>query len=282
LLLDVGADLHLRDLDGSSVLAHAGSPEVVRALIAAGANPNAQDVIDRVIHDLNYHSDPEDLMVAQALLDAGASPDSAALNAWTPVHEAAAHHQVWELARLLAQGASCRSISSGTPLHAICWQGEYSYPEPNIACEEIIRMLVAAGVPLDARDENRDTALHEAAAGDWSNPTAVRVLLELGAQPDLINDEGDTPLHLAAAQGSLASVTALLAAGADPLHRDRQGETSITLAFHYLRHWANVVDGGGLRLSIAIDLASDGEYEKKKLKEAEECLNALIAAATPS
>ena len=282
LLLDAGADLHLRDLDGSSVLAHAGSPEVVRALIAAGANPNAQDVIARVIHDLNYHSDPEDLTVAQALLDGGTSQENAAFHAWTPVYAAAFRHQTEELASLLAEGMSCRITRSGSPLHGICWQGEYSYPEPNIACEQIIRMLIAAGVPIDARDENGDTALHKAAGGDWSNPTAVRLLLEFGAQPELINDAGDTPLHLAACQGSLSSVTALLAAGADPLHRDRQGETSITLAFHHLRHWANIIDGGGLRLSIAVASEADGEYEKKQLQEAEDCLNALIAAATPS
>jgi len=143
-------------------------------------------------------------------------------------------------------------------------------------------MLVAARVPIDARNAEGNTALHEAAWGDWSNATAVRLLLEFGAQPDLINNAGYTPLHLAAHQGSLSCVTALLAAGADPLRRDRQGDTSVTLAFHNLRQWADIIDGGGLHLSTAVAPEADGAYEKKKLQEAEDCLNALIAASTTS
>lgn len=287
LLLQAGADLHLLDRHGRPVLANAGSPEVVQVLVAAGADPNEQynerDVLGWVFsgglqsHDL---SEAERLDVAEALLEAGASRDSTAFSDWTQLYSAAFHHQADAVDFLLAQGASLRSTNSGTPLHGICWQGEYTDPETNLACERIIRALVAAGVPLDARRSEGNTALHEAAWGDWGNPTAVRVLLELGAQPDLVNDAGHTPLHLAAHAGFLASVTALLAAGADPARPDRDGDTPAEIARQNSRQWESIIARGGLGLSQAVR-ESKGEYEQKRLQEAKECV-AVLEAATHS
>ena len=62
-----------------------------------------------------------------------------------------------------------------------------------------IAMLAAAGAPLDAADEDGNTALHEAVLG--RHATAVAALLEAGADAQAINGEGQTPLALAELDG---------------------------------------------------------------------------------
>lgn len=239
LLLAAGADLHLRDQEEASALSCTSALDVVLALIAAGADPNEQyhgrDALYRVVEswDYNHHfSEAEQKAAVQALLDAGVSTDSPAFTEWTELYAAAFHQDAAEVERLLAEGASLRSLRGSTPLHAIAWQSESFDQETNLACERIIRMLVAAGVPIDSQDGKGNTALHNAVVefySDGSNPTAVRVLLEFGAQPDLVNHEGHTPLHLAANAGVLFCVEALLAAGADPNRPDADGDTPADL-----------------------------------------------------
>lgn len=286
LLLDAGADLHLLDSRGNPALAQAATPEVVQVLLAAGADAVEQyaeeDVLGRVFGGgglTDYFGGPERFAVAQELLDAGAPLDTTPFSDWTRLYRAASRHQAEVVDFLLAHGASCRSTSSGTPLHGICWQGEYTDPEPNIACERIIRTLVAAGVPLDALDPQGDTALHNAAGGDWSNETAVRLLLEFGAQPDLINARGHTPLHLAADQGALSCVLALLAAGADSYRPDPDGDTPLDLARERHRRWTDIVVRGGLFSSKEENPGKHLDYETKKVQEASDCVAALLAAS---
>ena len=74
-LLDAGADPDARDEDGDTPLhmAATSTPEAVQALLDAGANPNARDEGGRTpLHSAGLFSrNPE---VVQALLDAGADP----------------------------------------------------------------------------------------------------------------------------------------------------------------------------------------------------------------
>lgn len=188
---------------------------------------------------------------------------------------------------LIAQGTSCRSTDRGTPLHGICWQGEYTDPEPNIACERIIRSLIVAGVPIDAQDAEGNTPLHEAVDGDWSNQTAVRVLLELGAEPDLTNKNGRTPLHLAAARGALDCAKLLLAAGANSRRRDSQGKTPVDLAHQNHRSWKRIVaEDKALPRSqelaapenMAGSPAERHAHYQEVLQQAADCLAAIKAA----
>lgn len=76
-----------------------------------------------------------------------------------------------------------------------------------------VRALLAEGVPVDARDRNGETAL--AAAAGYRQPAVVRLLLDRGANPNLVSRRS-TPLANAAWDGELDIARMLLKAGADP------------------------------------------------------------------
>ena len=84
-LLDAGADPDARDEDGDTPLhmAATSTPEAVQALLDAGANPNARDEDGRTpLHSAGLFSrNPE---VVQALLDAGADPKARSEAGLTP------------------------------------------------------------------------------------------------------------------------------------------------------------------------------------------------------
>lgn len=111
---------------------------------------------------------------------------------------------------------------------------------------EAVSVLVARGARIDA-DVYRGTALAWAAA--TGSVRAVRRLLELGADPDGRTtfggpDHGEeaTALHLAAENADLEVIDVLLAAGADPLLRDRRHD-------HTPAGWA---EHGGHRATVEL------------------------------
>ncbi|CAD5209633.1 unnamed protein product [Bursaphelenchus xylophilus] len=80
----------------------------------------------------------------------------------------------------------------------------------------IMRNLILAGATLDAVDTSGKTALHEAAIFD--RPDHISILLENGADPNIVNNEGNNALHLAILESSFNSVqTLLLESSVDPL-----------------------------------------------------------------
>ena len=94
---------------------------------------------------------------------------------------------------------AARSPEGFTPLHLAAFFGGAG----------AVRMLLAAGVPADADQENpnRVRPLHSAvAAGDHE---AAEALLDAGADPDAVQQGGYTPL-LAAAHSDDAMMAALL------------------------------------------------------------------------
>jgi len=87
-------------------------------------------------------------------------------------------------------------------------------------CPEAIPVL-APHVDVNAHNAYGETALDTAARiGDVE---AVRLLLEVGAEPAVVNKYDDTPLHVAVAKRSVKAVEELLKAGADPAIRNNEG-----------------------------------------------------------
>ena len=200
---------------GETALASAGSPEVARLLLVAGARVDAhdwyEDVLGRVLEAAELEAaegDQAAFAVADVLLEAGATLDKNFKGEFR-LGSAAFRHHAHVVDYLLQQGASRESSGMGSPLHSICWQGEYQEEETNEACAQIIRSLVRAGLSLDARDSEGRAPLHKAPGGDWANQTAVRTLLELGAEPDPVDGYGQTPLHLAAINRALECAVAI-------------------------------------------------------------------------
>ena len=85
---------------------------------------------------------------------------------------------------------------------------------------EVVIALIEAGADVNARDSSKNSPLHWASA---ENPAVVPVLLEAGAKVNLLNDAERSPLFIAALAtfdrnvDNNSTVTALLAAGANPL-----------------------------------------------------------------
>jgi hypothetical protein len=82
---------------------------------------------------------------------------------------------------------------------------------------DILRRLLANGAQVDARNADRRSALHEAAAVQGCTEAAietVQLLLRGGADPNLASTDGQRPLDLARPGGCAAIITALTAAGA--------------------------------------------------------------------
>jgi ankyrin repeat protein len=90
---------------------------------------------------------------------------------------------------------------------------------------EAVEVLLAAGARVNDQSRNpmRVAPLHSALAG--SDQTIVELLLDAGADVNLVQADGYTPLHEAAQNGDQVMAERLVAAGADPRARLDDGST---------------------------------------------------------
>jgi ankyrin repeat protein len=104
---------------------------------------------------------------------------------------------------------------------------------------DAVRALLDAGVSLDSRDDDGETALHAAATGEAD---VVQLLLERGADAGARDANGVTPIHRSADMGDVECIDLLVAAGADVNARDAEGRTPL--------HHAARSDAGLIRALI--------------------------------
>lgn len=131
----------------------------------------------------------------------------------TPLHKAAVNKDLPIVKALLAKGADARLTyrQGGNALHLICSQLDLS---DLTTIEEIVRVLLGAGAPVDQVDQEGNTPLLVACdrigfAKDKATPL-IGMLLVGGASPDVSNTKGDTPLSLSVTRSSLAMVKTLV------------------------------------------------------------------------
>jgi len=98
--------------------------------------------------------------------------------------------------------------------------------------DDIIRLLIQWGSPLEATGTEQWTPLHLASVS--RSPRAVAALVEAGANIQARSIYGATPLHLAVGptitEALLQTVQTLVSAGAEPHARDHDGKTPIDKA----------------------------------------------------
>jgi uncharacterized protein len=100
---------------------------------------------------------------------------------------------------------------------------------------ETVKMLLAAGASINAKDRGGGTALMRAQISSkypGYNPAIVKELLAAGASVEAADEYGNTALILAAQADLSESVEMLLAAGARVDAKEKRGETALILAFN--------------------------------------------------
>lgn len=93
---------------------------------------------------------------------------------------------------------------------------------------EFRRLVEEAAAPLDGRDEQGATCLHHAC--EAADLALVRLCLDKGADPLVVNEAGATAMHLACASGCVEAVELLVGKGSEVEARDRTGQAPLHYA----------------------------------------------------
>lgn len=195
LLLEAGANPNLRDDNGYTALHFAieqASDEVACLLIDPyGAQIECTDYwTERTPLTLAAIYGNE--VIARRLLQSGAMVDRASPHVHrTSLHIAAAAGHADLVALFLAYGANVDAKDrhhGSTPLH-LCVGRDDITPDEQWDYNCAARHLIKAGADLNsATDVHGDTPLH--VANRAGNDSLVELLLQEGADPDLVNDHG--------------------------------------------------------------------------------------------
>lgn len=194
----------------TGLLAAAGRGDVpgIRALLSGGARPDVRDGHGRTpLHVAAYGRYHEAM---RALVAGGADPNALEADRYDVVTIAAVADDVATVRVALGLGASARNITSrydGTALIAAAHLGHV----------EVVRVLIAAGAPLDHVNNLGWTALIESIVlgdGGRRHTETLRALVEAGANVNLADREGRTPRTLAQGRGYEGMVRLLEQAGA--------------------------------------------------------------------
>lgn len=237
-LLARGAAVDAPQRDGQTALMWAateGHTPAVRALLEAGADVDSRTIVPenpqrtglfggRAPHGftaLLFAVRAGHIDTARTLLEAGADPNDRLPDGTGPVVLAAANAH-WELGIFLVdQGADPNGAEQGwAALHEMTWVRRPNFgfnpPGPvttgNIDSLTFARELVARGADVNARitEEprngyrnalNRIGATPLMMAARLADAPLMRVLLEEGADPTIVNEDGSTLLMVAAGMG---------------------------------------------------------------------------------
>ena len=190
------AIINLADSDGLTPLARMANTENLTVRMSNGSQGTAQ----------SQAAPPRAPLVAEMLLAKGAIVNTRDDHGGTPLIWAVAREKEG-LANLLIK--NCADVnytldilgSQGmTPLHFAAGHGELS----------VVRMLVAAGAKINARDDRGRSPLYIAARSGWTQ--IVDVLLRSRADVNAKDNEGRTPLKIVNTEGAKVSTHAAVVA----------------------------------------------------------------------
>ncbi|MGI9478778.1 MAG: ankyrin repeat domain-containing protein [Hyphomicrobiaceae bacterium] len=175
----------------------------IRALLAAGADPKSVDGAGRSpLHVATFRSHDD---AVAALIRGGADPNALEHDKYDPITIAAVANDPKLVALLVELGASPRNITSvydGTALIAAAHLGHV----------DVVKVLIAAGAPLDHVNNLGWTALIEAVVlgdGGANHVATVEALMNGGADKSIRDRNGKTPLMLARSRGYRAMIELL-------------------------------------------------------------------------
>eukprot|EP00752_Nemacystus_decipiens_P014386 g12796.t1 len=195
-----------------------GHEEVARHLILAGADVRFLDPVHQcsVLHSAAADGHQE---VVRDLLIGGADPNHLSGKYGTPLHQAAINGLDQVISALLLRGANKDSVDNqgGT---ALLWASE----DGRLPAVEA---LLAAGANVDLRDVSGLSAL-DVAAYNGQTPV-IKAILRHGADVNSRDVDGLSALHKAAERSRSDSIDALVEAGADIELKSNTGETPLSV-----------------------------------------------------
>ncbi len=189
--------------DGLHAAAWIGDVAAIERLVAAGAAVDTRDGQGRTALHIAAHARQREAM--RTLVRLGADPRALDAQSYDTVTIAAVADDAETMRVALAIGADPRAITSpydGTALIAAAHLGH----------DEIVRMLIDAGAPLDHVNNLAWTALIEAVVlgdGGKRHERTVSHLVAAGARRDIGDRNGVTPLEMARQRGYGAMVRIL-------------------------------------------------------------------------
>jgi ankyrin repeat protein len=189
-LLAIGADVNKRDKWGMTALQYAanrGRSAVAELLLAASADANARDGDGKTALYMAAEMDHKGVM--EILLAAHADTRVHTKDGDTALGVALTRGKM-EVAAVLANADPnvVQGKKGSTALHEAVREGRI----------EVINLLVAAGADPNVQDEFRGTPLHDATRGDREDTDEiVKLLLAAGADPNVQDASGSSPLFRA-------------------------------------------------------------------------------------
>jgi len=186
-LLSRGANVKQRSPAGVDALtiaaAQFGTSASVARLLDAGAELHAPEGVRVRRSPLVLASMTGDLAAIRLLLTRGVEPSSEALSEAVTFGHA-------DVVRALVDAGADAHLTESTGVNLLHWA-----VITNRAA--VIPILVRAGVPLNATDDNGFTPLMYAATVDVGDTDTLDALLQAGADRRVRNDQGRTPLEQA-------------------------------------------------------------------------------------
>ncbi len=243
------ANVNARDLSGQTSLhtaASSGNAELVRAMLARGADVNAR-VRSKEGHNSDWGS--------------------------TPLHFATASGNVEVVQMLIGAGADVRATNDVgvTPLHRA------------IRSPQVAQLLLSRGAKVEMADARGRTALHWTACDSEDCRAVAGVLVDRGANVNAADHEGRTPLHLAAVGGREGIAAELLRRGADANAPDQFHVSPLHLAAAHrgLNPMVGALVSGGAKIDARDDFGCTALHDAARVGASETIAMLLRSGASP-
>ncbi|XP_014286298.1 ankyrin-3 isoform X2 [Halyomorpha halys] len=230
----------------------ANSPEVVKATIEKGADPN---YIPEVGNSYVHLAIKEKCLTAvSTLLEAGARIDGENSEGETPLCTAVRERNLEAINLLLNKGAKVNYLNAcgHTAVHVAARAGfgdviellidhgpaDLSVTDSSgntalhwaaaVGRDDIVQLLQKKGASVNTVSRSGWTPLH--AASEYNHMKVVSMLIECGAELDALGEGGYTPLHMAADKGHIEIVKLLVSKGAKLKPEASDGSTPADMA----------------------------------------------------
>lgn len=236
LLVEAGCYVDAQDWEGQTPLhiaVYSGFTTVTRFLLDRGADisyidKHGDSVLHKCLRSYGFGEVRKELLLL--LLEAGAPVDIENSEGETPLHLAASRGFDLAIRLLLEFRATITHLDkNGRSVLQKCFLTPNGWHEDRF---ETVWLLVKAGFPVDLRNSAGETLLHLIARSGTASQ--IRILMELGADPFVLDNWGACALHKCFDrddQLEVLNIVEVLAEGGCPIDaRDPHNETPLHLA----------------------------------------------------